>query len=628
MNGKESEDDKREQDLKDGQGQVADISSEAKQGEASDLKNEDEGKKDESEQVKREISFKSPEHETRKSAGKLESSPTVTKSQSDKDPRSHVDQDHKHDARPHYHYNKASHHDLNRADSHKSHSSIDDDSPKATATGGTEPHIVNSMSMESGMLSAARMESANRRASFHKYLSYDLDGQGMPASSKNIFSSRHVIRAQLTEALKNQDTVNDDGFLIDDATFRKEFEAQFKNELHQVLDLYSKKHVEFLLTTSEQPEISLRAMIPYLMEGVEDITEDDFNKCFQSRRIKAWNWTIYMYPAWLVGVFVRYCILFPARLLSLIAASIFVFVGIFLIKLFVKDPTRRMEIEGNLLKLYAQAWVMSWSGVVKYHGSRPRSGANQVFVANHTSMIDYILLLCVHPFAVVGQLHPGVVGYLQTNLLSALGCIWFDRQAIQDRIAVRNRIQSHVTRGDVPPLLIFPEGTCVNNEYCVMFKKGAFELGVDVHPVAIKYNKLFADAFWNSRQESFFFHIFRLMKSWCVIADVWFLPPQRIQPNETPEDFAKRVKIMIEMRTGLKDMPYDGYLKHMKPSDRYKESRQVQIAEWFRQELEDYKCSKESNDTYRTMVQRRAQRKVVLEAFHEQQQPGAMGLNI
>jgi glycerol-3-phosphate O-acyltransferase 3/4 len=32
-----------------------------------------------------------------------------------------------------------------------------------------------------------------------------------------------------------------------------------------------------------------------------------------------------------------------------------------------------------------------------------------------------------------------------------------------------------------------------------MFKRGAFELDAVVHPVAIKYNKIFVDAFWNSR---------------------------------------------------------------------------------------------------------------------------------
>ena len=47
------------------------------------------------------------------------------------------------------------------------------------------------------------------------------------------------------------------------------------------------------------------------------------------------------------------------------------------------------------------------------------------------------------------------------------------------------------------PLLIFPEGTCVNNEYTVLFKRGAFDMGCTVCPIAIKYNKVFVDAFWN-----------------------------------------------------------------------------------------------------------------------------------
>lgn len=94
---------------------------------------------------------------------------------------------------------------------------------------------------------------------------------------------------------------------------------------------------------------------------------------------------------------------------------------------------------------------------------------------------------------------------------------------------------------------IFPEGTCVNNEYLVMFKRGAFEIGklvcfglalllavlflgrlppLDLNslpsssakgtcivPVAIKYNHTFTDAFWNSRKQTFAQHLFKLMVS-------------------------------------------------------------------------------------------------------------------
>ena len=83
----------------------------------------------------------------------------------------------------------------------------------------------------------------------------------------------------------------------------------------------------------------------------------------------------------------------------------------------------------------------------------------------------------------------------------------------------------------------------MNNEYCVMFKRGAFDLGAcvggerggaatidltrvpsaaaanfdfpflptdaTVCPIAIKYNKIFVDAFWNSKRQSFSAHLVR-----------------------------------------------------------------------------------------------------------------------
>lgn len=42
-------------------------------------------------------------------------------------------------------------------------------------------------------------------------------------------------------------------------------------------------------------------------------------------------------------------------------------------------------------------------------------------------------------------------------------------------------------------------------------------------PQAIKYNKVFVDGYWNSREQSFAQHLFRLMTSWAVVCDVWFL---------------------------------------------------------------------------------------------------------
>lgn len=88
-------------------------------------------------------------------------------------------------------------------------------------------------------------------------------------------------------------------------------------------------------------------------------------------------------------------------------------------------------------------------------------------------------------------------------------------------------------------------GTCVNNEYVVMFKRGAFELGSSIVPVAIKYDSKITDAYWNSRTTSFVAHVFHLMTSWALVVDVYYLPPQYRLEGETSAQFASRVKEMI-----------------------------------------------------------------------------------
>eukprot|EP01121_Diplochlamys_sp_Union-15-3_P004215 TRINITY_DN1422_c0_g2_i3.p1 TRINITY_DN1422_c0_g2~~TRINITY_DN1422_c0_g2_i3.p1 ORF type:complete len:287 (-),score=45.00 TRINITY_DN1422_c0_g2_i3:5-865(-) len=219
-------------------------------------------------------------------------------------------------------------------------------------------------------------------------------------------------------------------------------------------------------------------------------------------------------------------------------------------------------------------FVMSWSGVIKYHGARPKRAPDQVYVANHTSLIDLIILMQEMPVSVVGQRYGGLAGIMQDKVLGCLGGIWFNRQDLRDKKLVAERIKEHIKDPKNNPLLIFPEGTCVNNEYCVMFKKGAFELDAKIIPIAIKYNKLFCDPFWNTRKQSWWYHLFGLMKGWAVVCDVYFLEPMTINIDETPAEFANRVKKVIAKKAGLKNVPWDGYLKHVTPGPRYKEQLQ------------------------------------------------------
>eukprot|EP00955_Chlamydomonas_euryale_P106323 365697-Chlamydomonas_euryale.AAC.6 len=85
---------------------------------------------------------------------------------------------------------------------------------------------------------------------------------------------------------------------------------------------------------------------------------------------------------------------------------------------------------------------MSWSAVVKFHGPTPVAAPNRIWVANHSSMIDYGILNSYRPFCVIMQLQGGWVRFIQTNVLSGLGCLWFNRNDIKDRQIVGQRMKA------------------------------------------------------------------------------------------------------------------------------------------------------------------------------------------
>ncbi|XP_023720225.1 glycerol-3-phosphate acyltransferase 4 isoform X1 [Cryptotermes secundus] len=217
------------------------------------------------------------------------------------------------------------------------------------------------------------------------------------------------------------------------------------------------------------------------------------------------------------------------------------------------------------------------SAVITYHNTenRPKCG---ICVANHTSPIDVLVLACDNCYALIGQRHGGFLGILQRALARASPHIWFERSEVKDREAVAKRLRQHVSDPRNPPILIFPEGTCINNTSVMQFKKGSFEVGSVIYPVAIKYDPKFGDAFWNSSRYSMMQYLYLMMTSWAIVCDVWYLPPMYQQEGESAIDFANRVKSAIARQGGLVDLMWDGQLKRMKAKPEWKEKQQEEFS--------------------------------------------------
>ncbi|CAG9466666.1 unnamed protein product [Pedinophyceae sp. YPF-701] len=352
--------------------------------------------------------------------------------------------------------------------------------------------------------------------------------------------------------------------------------SELQKSIEQV---YRVREAHRLKAKTTLPELVLDAS-GLLADGADALIDDSFWRCFEHNHADSWNWNVYLFPLWCCGVILRYFVLFPLRLLGLLTCFTGFLVSFFTVHVLVRNKKLRRRLQSGLIRFQCNVFIASWTGVVRYHGPAPVNRPGHVWVANHTSMIDWIVLTAYRPFSVIMQLHKGWVGFIQTEVVSALNALYFSRTDSKDRALVSRRMKEHVhdPENDTP-LLVFPEGTCVNNEYCVRFARGAFVLDSKVCPIAIKYNKIFVDAFWNSRRQSFTNHLYALMTSWAVVCDVYFLEPQSQRAGETDIEFAQRVQRMIAKKAGLQIVPWDGMLKYVKPNPKIVDNRRAAFAE-------------------------------------------------
>lgn len=91
-------------------------------------------------------------------------------------------------------------------------------------------------------------------------------------------------------------------------------------------------------TGCDAPVVALAATL--LKQGISNMVDDSFNRCFEETFPDPWNWNVYLYPAWLLGVVVRYLVLFPARLLALLLGNILFFLCFMVLKLFPCLPAK------------------------------------------------------------------------------------------------------------------------------------------------------------------------------------------------------------------------------------------------------------------------------------------------
>ncbi|PWA26544.1 hypothetical protein CCH79_00000859, partial [Gambusia affinis] len=339
---------------------------------------------------------------------------------------------------------------------------------------------------------------------------------------------------------------------------------------------------------SLEPRFELADVFFFCRKALENIIDDDVTKRFSAQKLENWNlltrsnrsfhyMSLKLSALWIMGVLIRYGVLLPFRVTVAITVT-----NLTLLAMCV-DPSKPIIVYDLRLRTYLsdkvhlmgyRLCVRSLTGIITYHNRENKPKKDGICVANHTTPIDGIILANDHCYSLVGQLHGGLLGLIQRAMVKSSPHIWFERAEVKDRRLVAKRLRDHVADKNKHPVLIFPEGTCVNNTSVMMFRKGSFEIGCTIYPAAIKYDPRFGDAFWNSSKFGLVGYLLRMMSSWAVVCSVWYLPPMNSKEGEDAMQFANRVKAAIAAQGGLVDLIWDAGLKRTKVKDSFKEEQQ------------------------------------------------------
>ena len=122
-----------------------------------------------------------------------------------------------------------------------------------------------------------------------------------------------------------------------------------------------------------------------------------------------------------------------------------------------------------------------------------QAGKSYMFVANHTSMADIMLMLAVvrNPFVFVGKVE--LVKIPLFGFFYKRTCILVDRKSSRSRMEVFERAQVRIKQG--LSICIFPEGGVPHDESIMLddFKDGAFRLAIEhqipIVPITFADNK-------------------------------------------------------------------------------------------------------------------------------------------
>ena len=196
-----------------------------------------------------------------------------------------------------------------------------------------------------------------------------------------------------------------------------------------------------------------------------------------------------------------------------------------------------------------------WPGCITVKGRIAPKSAAAIFVGNHISFIEPIILLYLTGGSPVSAAenarYPLVGAYIR-----ALQAVLVDRSAAGGAAneQARDKIRRRASDPRFPQLILMPEGTTSNGTAVITFKQGAFTPGLPVQPVSIRYIFKHFDPSWVSAGPSQYTLLLRCLLTVFNRVEVNFLPPYAPSDAERadPALYAANVQRSIAASLGVR----------------------------------------------------------------------------
>ena len=159
---------------------------------------------------------------------------------------------------------------------------------------------------------------------------------------------------------------------------------------------------------------------------------------------------------------------------------------------------------------------------------------NAIMVYNHVSIADVFVIFLLHQFAIVIN---STYGTLFKHIINNSDGIIIEKKPNQT-----DKIIEHV-RAKKRCLIIAPEGQVTNGTFLAPFKLGAFAPLHPVQPILLRYKYNYCNPFFSEDHPCIV--LYRMLTQFITFVSVEVLPVMYPLTNETPAEFADRVRTIM-----------------------------------------------------------------------------------